>query len=152
MKKILLLIPTIFLCMVGCGTVKSGVITCTLTRNDVINNYKLESTYNINYLGETVEYVETKEVVTSDSSDVLDYFEETLNDTYSKMNEAYGGYDYEITNDNGVVISTVRINYNSMDVKQLSQDEPTLKPYISNNKLLTKGIQSMYEQMGAACK
>ncbi len=151
MKKFVFLIPAFLLCLTGCGA-KTGTITCTLSQNDVVNGYKLESEYKINYKGDTVENVETVETVTTDSKELLDSFETSLNDTYSKTNETYGGYTYKVTKESDKVTSKVKIDYSKMDIEKFVKDQPALKTYVKNNKLLKNGIKSLYESMGATCK
>ena len=146
MKKFVFLIFTIVLFVTGCGT-KTGIIVCTSSTNDVINGYSLNSTYVINYKGNTVESVETEEVVASENNEVLSYFEKTLDETYSKLQDTYGGYQYNITNENGKVTSSVMIDYNKMNVEQMVKDQPSLKSYVSNDKLTVEGIKSMYKQL-----
>ena len=45
--------------------------------------------YKINYKGKYVLNVETEEIVTSDSEDVLDYFEDQVNTSYNALNEGH---------------------------------------------------------------
>lgn len=152
MKKLIFIVPIFILCLTGCSEeLESGVINCTLSSNDVVNGYQLNSTYKINYKGDYVESVETEEIVTSDDSAILDYFETTIKDTYDKTSSAYGGYDYSVVNENGKVISIVTIDYNEMNLEQFVTDQPVLKSYVENNKMLVSGIKSMYEGMGATC-
>ncbi len=152
MKKRLLLIPLFMLLITGCGEEKKGSIACTLNSNDVVNNYKLESTYTINYTDDLVDSVSTVEIVKSDSKEILDLLETQLNNTYKAMSDNYGGYTYKITKESDKVKADVSIDYTKMDVNKLITDQPTLKGYVKNNRLLTKGLQSIYEQMGAECK
>jgi len=156
MKKIAVVLPIlgIGLLLTGCNTdetLETKTIDCTLSTNDVINEYELKSIYKINYQGDYVVSVDTKEVITSEDTTVLDYFEATLKDTYSKTSEAYGGYDYQVVKDEGKVTSTVKIDYNKMDLEKFITDQPTLKSYVKDNKLLVTGVKSMYETMGATC-
>lgn len=151
MKKFILLIPAMLICLSGCGA-EEGTTKCTLSSKDVVNNYSLESEYIINYKGDLVENVETTETVISDDDEILDTFKTTLNDTYSKMNETYGGYTYDVTKEDGKVISKVTIDYNKMNVEQFVKDQPTLKSYIEDNKLKAEGLKELYETMGATCE
>lgn len=151
MKKFFIFLPILLLSLVGCGE-KSGTLVCTLSSNDVINGYKLDSNYKINYFGKTVKSVETIETVVSDSSETIDYFETTLNNTYKKMNDSYGGYVYNVTKEDGKVVSNVTIDYSKVNIEQLVDDQPLLKSYVDDNKLLLEGLKSMYESMGATCE
>lgn len=151
MKKLVLFVPIILLSLTGCG-VETGTINCTLNSNDVVNGYKLDSEYKINYTGEYVDSVETLEVVTSDSEDILDTFETTISDTYKATSEAYGGYTYEVTREDGKVSSKVTIDYNEMDIEQFVEDQPTLESFVENGKMLVEGVKAIYESSGATCE
>lgn len=146
---------TLALTLSGCGEKKleERTLTCTLYQKNVINNYELNSTYKIYATGEVVNKVETTEVVNSDDETVIDYFEETLDTSYTSMNNAYGGYDYNITRENGTLTATTTIDYNEMDLEQLATDDASMKAIINEDKKITiEGIKSLYEQMGAECE
>lgn len=151
MKKVLWLLPVLML-IAGCGKVKTGTIACTLSQKDAINNFSTESTYNINYEGKYVTSVDTKEIVTSDSEEMLDLFVTELNKTYSAMDKEYGGYKYSVVKKDGKVTSTVTINYNKMDLEGLAKDTPALAKYIDGDKIQVEGIKGIYESLGAGCK
>lgn len=152
MKKLIFIVPLMLLFLVGCSdNSKSGVITCTLSSNNVVNGYQLQSTYKINYTGKHIESVDTEEIIITDSDDILNYFETTLNDTYKKTNDAYGGYTYTVTKEAGRVTSKVTIDYNEMNLNQFVNDQPTLKTYVEDGKMLVDGIKNLYTSMGATC-
>lgn len=152
MKKFLFIIPVLVVSLlVGCGN-KGGTIECTLSSKDVVNGYELNSTYKIKYTNDYVNSVETVEVVSSDNSEVLDYFKKNLEDTYKKTNENYGGYDYNVTKDQNKVTANVTIDYSKMNLDQFIKDQPALKSYTKDGKLLVDGVKSLYEAMGATCK
>ena len=156
MKKILNLIGCVAFCFILSACSKAEVeektLTCTLHKKDVINNYELNSTYKVYAKGDAVNKVETTEIVTSDSATVIDYFEETLNSTYKAMNDAYGGYDYEITKEEGKVTSITIINYNELNLNQLANDDASMKLILNdNNQVTVNGLTSLYQQMGAEC-
>lgn len=153
MKKFIygaLAIGILFL-LSGCGA-KEKTIECTLSSNDKINGYQLNSTYTIYAKGDSVEKVVTKEEVTSDSEEILNYFESTLKTTYEAADKAYGGYQYSVDKKDNKVVSDVTIDYNKMNVKQYVTDVPALKNYVKNDKLTVEGLTSLYEGMGATCK
>ena len=150
MKKFIFILPVFLICLTGCGA-ETGSIECTLSTNDVINGYQLNSTYKINYKGDFAESVETTEIVTSDSTDTLNYFENYLNTTYQTFDDTYGGYNYKVTKEDGKVTSDVTIDYNEMYIEQYVEDQPSLKIYVEDNKILKDGLISIYEDMGATC-
>lgn len=160
-KKFILavLLCSTLLLISGCGKQEELVekeqktMTCTLSRNDVVNGYKLDSTYKVFYTDKVVDKVETEEVISSDSSEILSQFETQLNSLYQTMDETYGGYDINISNDGAQVVSLVKIDYSKLDLSQLAKDEPTMKNYLdSNNKLTLDGIKTMYTSQGITCE
>ncbi len=151
MKKGIILIPAMVLLLTGCGE-KKGTISCTLSSNDAVNGYKLDAEYTIHYKGDNAEYVESKEVISSDSEDTLATFESSFNSTYNTMNSTYGGYTINITNENGKVTSNIKIDYTKMDLEKLVQDQPAMKLYVKDKKMSKEGLQATYEAMGATCK
>lgn len=128
-------------------------IKCTLSKNDSANNYNLNSSYKVHSENEIVNYVETVEKITSTDSSVLKQFENNLNNLYSNMNSKYGGYTYNIVNNNNEVIATTKIDYTTFDVAKLISDDPSAKYMInSDNKITLDGILQTYKQLGAVCE
>ncbi len=137
--------------LTGCQE-KEGTISCDLSSNDVISGYKLESNYKLNYKGDYVTSVETVESVTSDNKDIIDVFNSTFEETYKTMQANYGGYTYNISNENGKVTAKVTIDYEKMNLSKFIEDQPTMKDYSKNGKLLVDEIKAIYESTGATCK
>ena len=128
-------------------------IKCTLSKNDSANNYNLNSSYKVHSENGIVNYVETVEKITSTDSSVLKQFENNLNNLYSNMNSEYGGYTYNIVNNNIEVIATTKIDYTTFDVAKLISDDPSAKYMInSDNKITLDCILQTYKQLGAVCE
>ena len=138
--------------LTGCGEVEQQVKHCEMSTKDVVSGYELQSDYTIYYTGDYVDKVETVETVTSDSSEILDYMEEYLSTTYDSMNNAYGGYVYDVTKEDNKIVSKVEINYNKMDLEQFVTDQPALKNYVKDGKMLLDGVVSIYESNGSTCE
>ena len=143
----------IALTLSGCTNEEERTITCTMYKKDVINNYELNSTYKVYAKGDVVNKVKTTEEVNSADELILDYFEETLDTNYSAMDEAYGGYEFEITRETGKIRSVTTIDYSKMNLKQLAKDDASIKAILNDDEKITvKGITNLYKQMGAECK
>ena len=155
MKKYLPL-GLLLICMLvvsGCQEKKDYVVKCTLSQNNVLGNYQIESTYEITTDGKIAKSVKTVEVVTSENETLLNTMSETLNTTYETMNEAYGGYVFDVDQETGKVVSTVTIDYTALDLEKLLSDQPSMKNYTNeDNQLTLEGLQNMYTTMGATCK
>ncbi len=155
MKKYLPL-GLLLICMLvvsGCQEKKDYVVKCTLSQNNVLGNYQIESTYEITTDGKIAKSVKTVEVITSENETLLNTMSETLNTTYETMNEAYGGYVFDVDQETGKVVSTVTIDYTALDLEKLLSDQPSMKNYTNeDNQLTLEGLQNMYTTMGATCK
>lgn len=127
-------------------------MTCTLHTNDVVNGYTLDATYVATYKNDLVYEVVSTEVIKSDSKEVIDYFNNYVTDTYTKMNENYGGYTYTINKTSQGLTSEATIDYEQLDIKKLVEDQPSMKSYVKDNKITLEGIKAMYTQMGATCE
>lgn len=137
----------------GCGEQKEFTKTCTLTSNNPVDGYKLDTEYKIYGKGKIAEKVVTIETVTSDNDEILDYFEKTLKSTYETTNKEYGGYTNKVTNKDGKLVSETTIDYTKMDLEKYVKDNSVMKNYVnSKNELLADGVQKIYEALGATCK
>ena len=56
-------------------------MTCTLHTNDVVNEYTLDATYVVTYRNDLVYNVESTEIIKSNSSKVIDYFNDYVTNT-----------------------------------------------------------------------
>jgi len=71
---------------------------------------------------------------------------------YDENEKNYGGYTVNITNENGKVVSKVKIDYSKMDLEKLVNDQPAMSAFIKDKKFTKTGAQSIYEAMNATCK
>lgn len=161
MKKGLFLLSLLFL-LTGCGeetkedviqeVPKQATVHCELSSRDVINGYETTAEYTIYYTGDYVDKVDTVETIISDSTEILDTMEAYINTTYDSMNNAYGGYTYEVKKEDGKVISNVEIDYTEMDLDRYVTDQPLMANYVKDGKFLLDGIVEIYEATGATCE
>ena len=161
MKKGLFLLSLLFL-LTGCGeetkedviqeVPKQATVHCELSSRDVINGYETTAEYTIYYTGDYVDKVDTVETIISDSTEILDTMEAYINTTYDSMNNAYGGYTYEVKKEDGKVISNVEIDYTEMDLDRYVTDQPLMANYVKDGKFLLDGIVEIYEDTGATCE
>ena len=148
MKKLIctLALSSVLILTAGCGEEKQ--MKCTLSQNNDTNGYQLTSTYNITSQNGIVKKVQTEENIESGKEEIINAFKQTLETTYSSMNENYGGYDYNIK-----LTSKVTIDYEKVDLEKLAKNEPSTKSMLnSKNQVTLSGLQKVYENMGATCK
>ena len=155
MKKYLALVSLVICVMLvsGCQEKEDYVVKCALSQNNVLGNYQIESTYEITTDGKIVKSVKTVETITSENDVFLDSMNTTLKTTYETMNNAYGGYVFDVYQEDGKVVSIVSIDYTALNLDKLLTDQPTMKNYANEaNQLTLEGIKSMYTAMGATCE
>ena len=155
MKKYLALVSLVICVMLvsGCQEKEDYVVKCTLSQNNVLGNYQIESTYEITTDGKIAKSVKTVETITSENDAFLDSMNTTLKTTYETMNNAYGGYVFDVYQEDGKVVSIVSIDYTALNLDKLLTDQPTMKNYANEaNQLTLEGIKSMYTAMGATCE
>lgn len=164
MKKIFkgVIIVSLVIMLAGCGQKKTSSIptstdpikTCTLSSSSTLegNAFDMNNEYRIYGTDGLVSNVTTIESVTSDSQDVLDYFQETVDAQYKAINDVYSGYDYSFKTDGNTLTITTNIDYNKMNLKQYIQDN-NMQSYVnSNNQFTVDGITRIYTSIGATCK
>lgn len=137
----------------ACAKSSEKTLKCTLYNKDVVSNYELDSTYEVTYKGNIVSNVKSIETIKSDDSEVIDYFDEYLNSTYSSMNENYGGYDFTVKKEDGKIVANTTIDYSKLDLDKLAKDQPTFKSSLdSEGNLTLNGIKQIYTELGATCE
>ncbi len=161
-KKIIILLISLFV-LSSCGEkeiqdnkVTTGqvdnenIITCTSSRSST--QYELSSTYTIYHDGKYVNYVHSVTYLFSSNSNLLDSMYESELADYKKMDEKYGGYDYDVSRMNNKVVSDVKIYYSNMNIQKLVGDDPSLSKYIKSGKMLVDGMKDYYVTKGAVCE
>lgn len=157
MKKVIKLfivfIGIIFISGCSVNLPNKKISICTLENDQSKSGYKVSSTYKIYSKNDIVTKVNTEEILTSKNTTIIKYFEDLINKQYKELNNTYGGYTYNIKKDNDKIISTVNIDYSKMNLEKFINDNSAMKAYINKDKKMTlKGIQTMYESLGAKCK
>ena len=92
MKVFYLLLCVFFL--TGCN--KEEFIVCKINLENTKDNYRLNSEYKIYYEDSLVTRIEKEDIYMSIDSNILNYFYEAKNLEYEKLNNSYGGYEFEL--------------------------------------------------------
>jgi len=127
-------------------------MVCTMTSDQSLSGYQLDTKYVIKYKGKYVTKVDITEIISSKDNEKLLTFEKNFNDQYSYNKKTYGGYTYKVTNKNGKVTSKVTINYKVFNIEKFIENNEAMKDYVKNNKMTISGAREMYESTGATCK
>lgn len=146
MKKILIVI--LLMILTGC----KKYVTCTIDLKNESMDYELNAKYKIYYSDKYVTKIVKEEKYITDVKDTYKYLSESKELEYSMLNNAYGGYDYEISkNRNNIKIKTV-IDLKQLDVEKMVSDKIIDKYYTSKDEILLSGIKKYYESKSAICK
>lgn len=154
MKKFYL-VGLITLFFVGCSTSKESLksIKCELVSDQSASGYVSTTTYDIYYEDEIVKMIEQKETIDSSDKNILTFFKDQLESQYKNANDLYGGYSYEIKEEENKIIIITNIDYEKMDISKFLSDNSGMKAYINdNNELTLEGIKKMYTNIGASCE
>ena len=165
MKKYFLLFLVLLLVFTGCGkkdekdvekdkvttgqTEAESKIVCTLS--SVNSDYSLNATYTIYYEGKYVDYVHSVENLKSNNESALNTIYSSTLSSYKKMKDNYGGYDFNIEKTENTVVSDIEIYYSRMNLQRYINDNPSMKKYVENDKMMVEGVKSLYTQIGAKC-
>lgn len=157
MKKVInllvILVGVIFIA--GCKYNLPGqkVTKCTLDNDQSKSGYKTIVTYNIYSKNDVVSKVSYEEVLTSENTTILKYFEDLNKKQFEQQNKTYGGYSFDVKAEKNKIISNVTINYSKLDMNKFIKDNSAMKSYVDeNNKFTLKGAKTMYESLGAKCE
>lgn len=124
------------LLLAGCGSNSSvssdGVKKCT--RTGTVTNGSTEMNYEVYYKGEYVVLLHSTEKIISDSSSVLDTYEEAYKNIF-KQYEGLEYYDNKITRSSNSVTNEITINYEKIDMGKLLDIEGEEDNVIENGKV-----------------
>ena len=141
------IVSVIFL--TGCGNNGVQSMTCTRTMNQ--NGIKTGLKYTVIYQGDYVTRVKSVETIETDSSEVLDAYQEQIESIYSPY-KGIDYYEYDVSIDGDKLTSTVDINYEKIDTDKLLEIDSANGQLIKDGKIKLSDIKSVYEAIGAVCE
>ncbi len=141
------IVSVIFL--TGCGNNGVQTMTCTRTMNQ--NGIKTGLKYTVIYQGDYVTRVKSVETIETDSSEVLDAYQEQIESIYSPY-KGIDYYEYDVSIDGDKLTSTVDINYEKIDTDKLLEIDSANGQLIKDGKIKLSDIKSVYEAIGAVCE
>lgn len=96
--------------------------------------------------------VNSTEVVESKKNEILNQFENYYNSSYDKIAN-YGGYTYDIYQENNRVIANVIIDYNTFNMESYATEHEEIVPYINEEHHLTKDkLIEKYNSQNIKCE
>ena len=141
------------LLLAGCGSNSSvssdGVKKCT--RTGTVTNGSTEMNYEVYYKGEYVILLHSTEKIISDSSSVLDTYEEAYKNIF-KQYEGLEYYDNKITRSSNSVTNEITINYEKIDMGKLLDIEGEEDNVIENGKVKLDTWLSFAKKYGVTCE
>lgn len=126
------------------------VLRCTKD-GEVTTGVEADLTYEVTYTGSYVDEVHTVEKLTTDNEQYLEQYKTLVEAGYSPYKDVKY-YDYDVQVKDGVLTSTVDINYAKIDTDKMIEIDSNNSLLIKNGKVKLSDIQDMYEQLGAVCK
>lgn len=131
---------------------ETKILTCTADKTDELGSV-INAIYKVTYKGEYVDLIETEEKVTSDNSQVLNYYKEAIESTYLPYKDLEH-YNYSVVLKDNQVISTTKIDYSKIDTNKMIEINSSMKSLIKNGKVKMSDVKSLYEsdQIGATCE
>ena len=168
MKKIyLLLIPLFAFLLTGCGSSNTEKLVCTMERTTqgvtIKMNYTLEhdgtyvsgvrfyEEYSLEDVLNILEYDSSNET-NKNALSRIKTVKEQVEQTYTSLDQQYGGYTIDIKTTDNTIVADVKIDYTKMNLDQLIKDNPTLSSYVENGKMLLSKMKSQYDATGLECK
>ncbi|MBR6073272.1 MAG: DUF1307 domain-containing protein [Bacilli bacterium] len=154
MKKYLSIITILSLCILLTGCKGKLVVNkCHGESNQTASGYKLVTDYKISSRKNIVEKIELKQTIESDSKEKLDNFKTNLEKQYKDNNSRYGGYSYNIKDEENKIVIELTIDYSKMDLNKFVTDNVAMKNYVNDkNQLTLDGAKKMYEASGNKCE
>ena len=149
MKKILVVLAVLFVLVCGC-TEKSGKMVCT-HHVTVTEDLEIDTNYSVWYEDSYASKIETIEKVVTEDQEQLQEYQTTLESLYTPYNKIEH-YSNEITLEDGMLISTTKIDYQKIDTDQLIEMDSANSKIINNGKIKVDDIKSIYENAGCVCK
>ena len=163
-KKSLLLIILFLLLVTGCSTNKEAELNrkyntknldyITCTRNtETTDNSSVDINIDVYYNSDNyIEILKSKEIVTSNDSNVLKQYKEAYENVYSVYSDLEY-YDNKVTLKNNTVTSTTYINYGKIDMDKLMKiegSEDNVKVTVGKIKL--NDWKSFAKKYGTECQ
>ncbi len=147
-KKIILLICLLF--TAGCESKSSSkTLTCT-SHATVAEGVDVEVKYQVKYHDLYVSEVQTEEKIKA-SQEYLEAYQKSMQESYDPY-QKLSYYDYDSKIKNGTLISTIKINYEKIDVDKLIEIDSSNADLFQDGKVYLKTIRDIYEGLGATCR
>ncbi len=154
MKKLTKLSIVLFaalLVFTGCGKEEEvKTLRCTKT-GEVTTGVEADLTYEVTYKGDYVEKVHTVEKLMSDSDDYLNTYKQLVEAGYEDYKDVKY-YDYDVKVKDGVLTSTVDIDYSKIDTDKMIEIDSNNAALIKNGKVKIDDMRALYKQVGAVCE
>ena len=169
MKKTLLIISLLFI-VTGCnesnkknGKEKNLLDEIVLEDKDAAYECSMYNSENKDYNiagkyaifvddNDNVTMINSTEVIESKKNDILNQFQNYYNSSYDKIAN-YGGYTYDIIQENNRVIANVIIDYNTFNMESYAEEHEEIVQYINEEYHLTKDkLIEKYNSQNIKCE
>lgn len=148
MKKFLGVMFFSILLVTGCSSTEEKKMTCTRSLSQ--NGMKIELNYTVNYKGSTVAKVESIETVTSEDTNILETYKQTVENIYSPYKDLEY-YEYDLSIEGNTFTSKAVIDYEHIDTEKMISIDSANAQIIKDGKINVDDMQKLYESVGASC-
>ena len=131
---------------------KDASYTCT-TYNKDNKDYDIAGKYAI-FLDDkdNVIMISSTEIIESKNIETLNQFESYYNSSYEKIAN-YGGYTYDIYQENNRVIANVIVDYNTFNMESYANEYEDVSKYLTEDYKLTKDkLIEKYKSQNITCQ
>ncbi len=151
MKKSFLFVSLFIMLAIitGCGN-SSKTMICTMS-GEIVKGTTVNKEYKVTYTGEYVDYVKGKEIIKSDTKEILAAYKKTA-EAMQALYKDIKYYDYNVELVSDTLTSTTEINYAKVDAKKMSDANTTLGKMFEGGKVKLETLRAVYETQGATCK
>lgn len=130
------------------------VKTLRCTKKGAVTNatgVEADLTYEVTYKGLYVEKVHTVEKLITDNEEYLNEYKRLVEEGYENYKDVKY-YDYDITIKDGVLTSTVDIDYAKIDTDKMIEIDSNNAALIKDGKIKIADMKTLYQQIGAVCE
>jgi len=120
------------------------------TRTGIVTNGTADLSYEIYYTGEVLNKIESTEKVSSESSDILDQFEQAYRSIHSHY-EGLKYYETSVVRTNDSVTSKITIDYDFVDIDELISIEGEENNIFENKVPKVAKWKELAEKVGTKC-
>lgn len=129
---------------------ETKTMSCTRTaKQDENTSFDLK--YTVKYTGNYVNSIASKEVVTSNDTNVLNQYKTQVESIYKPYKDV-DNYYYNVRIENNQLISETSIDYDKIDTDKMIEIDSANAQLIKDGKISINDLKTVYASFGITCK